>query len=216
MRSIGQEIESFILLQNLKDRYACKKFDDSKQVSSSNIKTLVEAFNLTPLSYGLQPIELMIISDSKTKEILCDHSFNQEQVKTASHILLLCARNTIDESFVQEHNDLVHQEMVERNQSEDEVIQRLLKSLSYIDTNIWSEKQAYIILGNLINVLAQLNIDSCPMEGFKRPEVDTTLQLKDKDLRSVLMLPIGYAAKDHIKRPKTRKKSYTLVHHFNI
>ena len=51
------------ILEQLKWRYATKKFDETKKVSSDSIETLKEAFNLTATSYGLQPFKLIVVSN---------------------------------------------------------------------------------------------------------------------------------------------------------
>ena len=43
---------------------------------------------------------------------------------------------------------------------------------------------------------AQMEIDTCPMEGFVPAKYDELLELESKNLRSVLVLPVGYRAKD--------------------
>lgn len=60
----------------------------------------------------------------------------------------------------------------------------------------WSIKQAYIALGNLMTVCAIEQIDSCPMEGFVPKAFDDILDLQSKNLKSVLLLPVGYRAAD--------------------
>ena len=60
----------------------------------------------------------------------------------------------------------------------------------------WSNRQAYIALGNLMTVCAVENIDSCPMEGFSSEMFDEILKLNKKKLKSVLLLPVGYRAGD--------------------
>ena len=60
----------------------------------------------------------------------------------------------------------------------------------------WSMNQAYIALGNLMTVCAIEGIDSCPMEGFNPEKYDEILNLKDKGLKSLLLLPVGYRAED--------------------
>ena len=60
----------------------------------------------------------------------------------------------------------------------------------------WSVNQAYIALGNLLTVCAIEAIDACPMEGFKPEALDDLLSLKNKELKSVLLLPVGYRADD--------------------
>ncbi len=78
------------MIDALEWRYATKKFDDSKTIDSSTIELLKKGFNLTPTSYGLQPLRLVIIKDQKLKDKLFEHSYNQIQVKTASHVLVIC------------------------------------------------------------------------------------------------------------------------------
>ena len=43
-----------------------------------------------------------------------------------------------------------------------------------------------------MTVCAVEGIDACPMEGLKPIAIDTALQLNQKGLKSVLLLPVGY------------------------
>lgn len=47
-----------------------------------------------------------------------------------------------------------------------------------------------------MTVCATEGIDSCPMEGFEPAKYDELLGLDDLNLESVLVLPVGYRAKD--------------------
>lgn len=67
----------------------------------------------------------------------------------------------------------------------------------------WSAKQAYIAQGFALAALAELEIDSCPMEGFDPSVVDNILGLPESQ-KSVVILPIGYRAADESPRPKSR------------
>ncbi len=49
------------MIDALEWRYATKKFDDTKRIDSSKVEMLKKAFNLTPTSYGLQPLRLLVI-----------------------------------------------------------------------------------------------------------------------------------------------------------
>ncbi len=51
--------------------------------------------------------------------------------------------------------------------------------------------------------LAELQIDSCPMEGFDPVAVGNILGLPESQ-KAVVMLPIGYRAADEAPRPKSR------------
>ena len=57
-------------------------------------------------------------------------------------------------------------------------------------------QQVYITLGNLMTVCAIEQIDSCPMEGFLPNKFDEELNLKDLNLKSILLLPVGFRADD--------------------
>jgi len=78
---------------------------------------------------------------------------------------------------------------------------------------LWSKNQAYLALGNLLTVCANEKIDSCPMEGFIPKKYDEILGLKEKNLTSVLVVPIGYRAEDDMKthQMKVRKKIEEIV-----
>ena len=52
-------------IENLKWRYAVKKFDENKSLSGVQINILKEAFNLTATSYGLQPIKMVVIQNKE-------------------------------------------------------------------------------------------------------------------------------------------------------
>ena len=45
-----------------------------------------------------------------------------------------------------------------------------------------------------MTICADQQIDSCPMEGFDPEKVDEVLGLKAKNLKSILLLPVGYRA----------------------
>ena len=72
---------------------------------------------------------------------------------------------------------------------------------------IWATKQAYIGLGTALVAAAELNVDSTPMEGFDQVRFDEVLGLREKGLRSVVLLALGYrdAQKDpYVNAAKVR------------
>ena len=78
------------VLDKLQWRYATKKFDSSKKLSQDQVDTLCEAFDLTATSYGLQALKMVVISNQEIKEQLVGHSWNQQQLKDCSHVLVIC------------------------------------------------------------------------------------------------------------------------------
>ena len=187
------------IIEKLNWRYATKKFDTTKQLSDSQLEILKEAFNLTALSYGLQTLKMVVVGDKSIRENLVALAFGQRQVADASHLLVLCIQNEIDTDDGDEHFDTVK---AIRN-TPDELLDPFKEQLkSTIETmpdskkSDWATKQAYIALGNLMTVCAIEEIDSCPMEGFLPEELDKVLNLDKYELKSVLLLPVGFRAED--------------------
>ncbi|WOD43181.1 NAD(P)H-dependent oxidoreductase [Hwangdonia lutea] len=186
-------------IKQLQWRYATKKFDADKKLSKNKLDILKQAFNLTATSYGLQTISLVIVEDKAIRASLVEHSYNQNQVLDASHLLVICIQDNIQHFDV---NNYYKNIKAIRN-TPDQILEPYRKGLVEIMGNMtideqqqWSTNQAYIALGNLMTICAIENIDSCPMEGFVSKKYDSILKLKDKGLKSVLLLPVGYRAKD--------------------
>lgn len=183
------------ILKDLQWRYATKKFDPSKKLSEEKIKTLKEAFNLTATSYGLQPIKLLVIEDAKTKKELVPLTMHQKQVEDASHLLVFCVVSSIDAAYVTDYFDMVHKTRGTSKTVLAPFRDILIQNFNQKDTNevfAWAKNQAYLSMGNLLTVCALEKIDSCPIEGFEPEAYDTYLNLKEKGLRSVLVMPVGY------------------------
>jgi nitroreductase/dihydropteridine reductase len=185
-------------IESLQWRYATKKFDSEKKLETSQLELLAQAFNLTATSYGLQPCKLIVVQDQDLKEKMVPHSYGQMQVKDASAVLVICT-TAVDEQYVKDYFSIVKKE---RN-TPDEVIQPFQDFLTSTfskkeseEIELWAKNQAYLILGNLLTVCAQQQIDSCPMEGFVPEKIDELLDLKNKGLKSTLLLPVGYRATD--------------------
>jgi nitroreductase len=189
------------IIDSLNWRYATKKFDVDKFVSDEKLNLIKEAFSLTPTSYGLQPVKLIVVKNKSIQEELVPYSYNQGQVAQASHLLVICIENTIDEAYIRAYFE---NEKTVRGTS-DEVVDAfrsyLISTFSTktdVEIKEWATKQAYITLGNLLTVCAVEKIDACPMEGFVPEKYNEILDLKNKGLSAVLALPIGYRAADDV------------------
>ena len=182
-------------------RYATKKFDADRQLPEHKIKAITESFNLTATSYGLQPIKLVVINNKELQESLLEHSWNQRQVADASHLLVFCIEATLNADYIKDYFKRVK----DIRNTPDEILKPFeaflledFEAKSTTDIQMWSVNQAYLAMGNLLTVCALEEIDACPMEGFIPEKYDELLQLKEKNLKSVLVMPVGYRAKDDV------------------
>lgn len=185
-------------IENLKWRYATKNFNPDKTVTKKQLQTLMEAFNLTATSYGLQPCKMVVVEDQGLREQMVPIAYGQRQVIDASAVLVICTK-MIDVAYIESYFELVKK----IRQTSDEVLapfkKQLVDKFSTMEKNevdAWARNQAYIILGTLMSTCAQERMDSCPMEGFIPEKMDELLDLKSKGLTSVLLLPVGYRADD--------------------
>ncbi|WP_194768450.1 NAD(P)H-dependent oxidoreductase [Tamlana sp. I1] len=187
------------IIKQLKWRYATKKFNATKKLSSEKLDIIKQAFNLTATSFGLQTIKLMVIEDQAIRESLVKSAFNQKQVVNASHLLVICIQNDISPDDINNYykniQGIRHTSNDILNPYREDLI-KTMHNMSVAERLQWSTNQAYIALGNLMTVCAVEGIDSCPMEGFLPGDFDQILELDKRGLKSVLLLPIGYRADD--------------------
>ena len=187
------------VLEQLQWRYATKKFDTERKLAADQISTLKSAFDLTATSFGLQPLKLVIVADDKLKASLIQHSYNQQMVGDCSHLLVFCIEPGVDENYIRDHFNLIEEvRKTSRdilNPYQDYLIQHF-KDKPSDEVDDWMTKQAYLAMGNLLTVCAMEEIDACPMEGFDPKQYDQLLGLKEKGLRSVLVMPVGYRDQD--------------------
>lgn len=187
------------IIERLEWRYATKKFDSTKKLPESKLNILKQAFNLTATSFGLQTISLLVVTNPETRQALFEPAYKQKQVVDASHLLVICIKETIETKDVNDYFDNIRNT---RNTPETILApyrKNLIDTMERMTTKEqqeWSMNQAYIALGNLMTVCAIEGIDSCPMEGFVPSIYDDILNLKALGLKSALLLPVGYRAED--------------------
>lgn len=183
------------LIEALKWRYATKKFESDKTVSQELVNQIIEAAWLAPTSSGLQPFRIINITDQSLKEKIVPIALGQQQVSDCSHLLVFAAWDDYTEHRI----DTIYKHITQgRQQPGDQYksyTDRLKKVYLHRPANENFEhaaRQAYIAFAMAIAMAAELKVDTTPMEGFNSYELDELLELNDKGLKSVLLLPLGY------------------------
>lgn len=206
------------VLNLLNWRYATKKMDPSKAVSEADVDTILEAIRLSASSSGLQPYQVLVITDDELKARIRAVAWNQAQVTDASHVLVFAAWDHYSAERINQMFDLVNAERGYINEGFEAYRQKLL---AYYPNRTPAEnfehaaRQAYIGLGSALIAAAELGVDSTPMEGFEPEKVDEILGLSDLGLKSVLLLPLGYRANDGDwllgqKKVRRSKEQFTI------
>ncbi len=183
------------LLQQLNWRYATKKMDPAKVVPQEKLERILEAVRLTPTSSGLQPFEVIVITDKELLEKIKGIAHGQGQVADCSHLLVFAAWDDYTPERINMMFDLVNEQRSFKSEGWEEYRKSLLARYPArgAEANFHhAAKQAYIGLGIALAAAAMEQVDSTPMEGFDADALDQLLNLRSRGLRSVLIMPLGY------------------------
>jgi len=206
------------MTQFIKDanwRYATKKFDTAKKISSEDLATLKEAIRLTASSYGLQPYKVLIVENPELRAQLQPVSWGQSQIVDASHLVVFASITNFGENEIDTY---INNVAVTRNlpvdsfQGYSDFMKSKIVLLPEHTKNSWTSKQTYLALGNLMNAAAELKIDVTPMEGFEAEKYNEILGLDKLGLNATLVAPIGYRHEDDATQnyAKVRKSNEDL------
>lgn len=201
------------LIQKLRWRYATKKMDSQRKVPQEKVERILEAVRLTPTSSGLQPFEIIVVTNHEVREKIQAIAWNQSQITDGSHLLVFAAWDNYTADRINMMFDLTNQERGSINEGWENYRKILLGKypLRNADENFQhAAKQTYIGLGVALIAAAVEEVDSTPIEGFDNQALDDILNLSAKGLKSVIIMPLGYreAGKDwlvnlkKVRRPR--------------
>lgn len=197
-------------------RYATKKMDPTKSVPQDKVDAIIEAVRMAPTSSGTQPFELFVVTNPEVQEQIKEAASGQTPITDGSHLLVFAAWD----NYTEERIDYVKNLNIE-GRGDIPLIHQYYDNLKagYVPREAevnyaHAARQAYIALGFAMVAAASLEVDSTPMEGFDPASVDQILGLKEKGLRSVVLLPLGYRDPTGdwlLPMPKVRKSRETMV-----
>ncbi|MCW2118545.1 NAD(P)H-dependent oxidoreductase [Flavobacterium sp. 7A] len=199
-------------LENQNWRYATKKFDATKKITTEDLNFLKEAIRLSSSSYGLQPYKVFVIDNPELRAKIQPVAWGQSQIIDASHLLVFANVTSISE---EEIDSYIKNISTTRSLPLDTIVglgdfmKSKILTLSEETKNIWSAKQVYLAMGNLLNAAAEKQIDVTPMEGFAPEQVNEILGLNELGLNATLIATIGYRhTEDDTQHYKKVRKSH--------
>ena len=203
-------------IKNANWRYATKKFDTTKKVSKEDLETLKEAIRLSASSYGLQPYKVFIIENPELRAQLQPAAWGQSQIVDASQLIVFANITDFGDTQIDSYiTNLIETRRVpiEAVQGYADFMKSKISSLSVENRNIWTAKQTYIALSNLLNAAAELNIDVTPMEGFEPEKFNEILGLDKLGLNASVVATIGYrheedATQHYVKVRKSNEELF--------
>lgn len=209
-------MSKFIEQQNW--RYATKKFDATKKIAAEDLEILKEAIRLSTSSYGLQPYKVFIIENPEIREQLKPASWDQSQIVEASHLIVFANYTNLDETVVDKYISRISKtrEVAEENlKGYGDFMKSKILGLTPEKQAIWTSKQTYLALGNLLNAAAELEIDVTPMEGFEPEKYNEILKLSEQNLNASLVATAGYRHEEdtnqHVKKVRKSKEELFIT-----
>ena len=208
-----------MLFEKLNWRYASKKMNPEKKVADDKVEKIIEAARLAPTSSGLQPFEIIVVTDPDVRAKIRAAAWDQAQITDGSHLLVFAAWDNYTEDRINAMFDQVNEERGGTNEGWEAYRQKLLAGYVPRDAEVnyhHAARQAYIGMGMALTAAAFEAVDSTPMEGFDPDQVDEILGLRARGLRSVTLMPLGYRDAENdwlanlkkVRRPKEEFVSF--------
>lgn len=182
--------------ESLGFRHACKVFDESKKISDEDIKYIMEAGRRSPSSFGMEAWKFLVITNEDLKAKLRPACWNQAQITTCSHLVVILAGI----ESVKPESGIPEKRFARRAMPQESLdfylklyAEHLAVTLSS-DENIyaWTAKQTAFAGANMMSAAAIKGIDSCPIEGFDRDQVEEILNIDKRKFRLSMAIPFGY------------------------
>ena len=206
------------VINDLQWRYATKKMN-GQSVPQEKVEYILKAAWLAPSSSGLQPFEIIVITNKELLEKIKPIAFGQSQITDASHLLVFAAWDNYTEERINGVFERNNKERSLPDSATNDYRNMLLKNYlakTAEENFTHAAKQSYISFGAAIIAAAEQKVDATPMEGFNAAALDELLNLKDRGLRSVTLLPLGYrdAANDwlvNMKKVRTPIEDFIIT-----
>ncbi|MBD0381367.1 NAD(P)H-dependent oxidoreductase [Paenibacillus sedimenti] len=210
------------ILDAYRFRHACKEFNPELKISEADFAFILETGRLSPSSFGFEPWKFLVIQNPAIREKLLPVTWGaKKQLPTSSHFVVLLSRTKADLVVDSEHIGYMMKEVQhlpeDVQKSKGEMYHNFLANdFKLLDNERavfeWGSRQTYIALGNMMTAAAQIGIDSCPIEGFDKEQVEQIL--KDEDILKgnygvSCMVAFGYRVRE--PREKTRRALSEVV-----
>lgn len=207
------------LTEILNKRYSTKSFDPAKKISDEDVEQLKALLQMSPSSVNIQPWHFVIATTATGKQRMAkgvqgNLKFNEAKILNASHVVLFCAKTSVDEAY----KDNIADTEAKAGRFPNEQVKQLTKDGRNLFSNLhktvlndeqhWLEKQVYLNIGQFLLGAAALGIDACPMEGIDANILNEEFGLSEKGLNAVVAVALGYRTdadfNDPAKTPKSR------------
>jgi nitroreductase len=175
-------------------RYNTKRFDGRK-IDEPKLGELFDMIRYAPSADNLQPWKVKVVSgrDTLDKLVAVTLPFNQERVRTCSHLLVFCADRDLESRWPRLEAALRKAGYEDKEIEHMGNVARMIVSRAPEERLCRSQWDVFLAVGNAVNGAKALGIDSSLMGGFNAKEYARILDLPET-LVPTLIVALGYAA----------------------
>ena len=183
-------------LEMMDFRHACKAFGESEKINDEDIHYILETARKSPSSFGIEAWKFLVITNEELKAKIRPLCWNQVQITSCSHLVIVLAgieNLKVESGFVKKQ--LSRRPMPkEALDGYMDIYSSHLRDTLSSDEKIyqWSARQTYIASANIMSAAAFIGIDSCPIEGFEKDNLEKLLEIDTSKYQISMLLPLGY------------------------
>jgi len=185
-------------------RHACKLFDETKKIPDEMMYYILEAGRISPSSFGMEPWKFLVISKDELKSRLRPLCWNQPQITSCSHVVVILAaiESVRPKSGIPQKRFARRPLPPEKIDAYIDLYETFLADTFSTDENTycWTARQTYIALANMMTAAAYEKIDSCPIEGFEKENVEKLLQIDTTQYQVAILCAFGYRVNEQSKQ----------------
>lgn len=178
------------LFTAIESRRAVKHYDDTVQMPAADFHKLMQAVLLSPTSYNIQHWRFIRVTDKQQRQRLQAAAWEQEQVSTASELIILCADT-------QAWQDRPERYWADAPQEAQDILIPMLTDFYNGKSQLQRDeaiRSCGIAAQTLMLAAKSMGYDSCPMIGFDSDAVAKLINLPENHLIG-MMITIGKALK---------------------
>ncbi|MDL4843104.1 NAD(P)H-dependent oxidoreductase [Aquibacillus rhizosphaerae] len=204
-------------------RHSTKAFDPDKKITDNDFRFILETGRLSPSSFGFEPWRFVVVQNPTLREKIKQTSWGAHgKLPDASHFVIILARTKVDTKF---DSDYLQDQFKNVTHIPEEFLPKFLERIEEFQREDfkllegerplydWACKQSYIALANMMTAAAQIEIDSCPIEGFNIEEMNQLLEeeglLEGGHFSISVMVAFGYRVNE--PNPKTRRSFEDII-----
>ena len=201
------------LLDALRWRMACKRYDPSRAVSDEDFRAICEAGRLSASSFGLEPWHVLVVENPELRAELEATCWGMK--KNAPRTVIILARKKVGAfSLHAGHMIAIVQGLRDEEKGNRRLMLAQFQSQDLGATTPealfdWSRRQCYIMLGNMLSAAAELGVDATPVEGFPVEKLNALLAergvMDPEEYGVAVMCQFGYRDPSHKEVIKTRQ-----------